>query len=140
MSGQKTLDAPFFAKMGRLLALWRLRRAVSAVRCLIYLNTKMRRLRSLWKFRHSASIASMIGSSWVRRAREIRFGAAIERLQACNRVQPWLPGAPHGAQDYARGAAAAAHGARPPGAREARQGSDRARAREADTRQGARCE
>ena len=27
MSGQKTLDAPFFAKMGRLLALWRLRRA-----------------------------------------------------------------------------------------------------------------
>ena len=86
MSGQKTLDAPFFAKMGRLLALWRLRRAVSAVRCLIYLNTKMRRLRSLWKFRHSASIASMIGSSWVRRAREIRFGAAIERLQACNRT------------------------------------------------------
>lgn len=83
MSGQKTLDAPFFAKMGRLLALWRLRRAVSAVRVLLFLNSKMHRLRALWKFRRSSSIASMIGSSWVRRAREIRFGAAIERLQAC---------------------------------------------------------
>jgi len=86
MSGQKTLDAPFFAKMGRLLALWRLRRAVSAVRVLLFLNSKMRRLRALWKFRRSSSIASMIGSSWVRRAREIRFGAAIERLQACNHI------------------------------------------------------
>jgi myosin-6 len=85
MSGQKKLDAAFFAKMARLLALWRFRRGVSAVRCLIYLNAKMRRLRALWKFRRSASIASMIGSSWVRRTKEIRFGAAIERLQACGR-------------------------------------------------------
>ena len=85
MSGQKKLDPTFFAKMGRLLALWRFRRGVSAVRCLIYLNAKMRRLRALWKFRRSASIASMIGSSWVRRTKEIRFGAAIERLQACGR-------------------------------------------------------
>jgi len=84
-SGQKKLDPAFFAKMGRLLALWRFRRGVSAVRCLIYLNAKMRRLRALWKFRRSASIASMIGSSWVRRTKEIRFGAAIERLQACGR-------------------------------------------------------
>ena len=48
MSGTKKLDAPFFAKMGRLLALWRFKRGVSAVRCLIYLNAKMRRLRALW--------------------------------------------------------------------------------------------
>ena len=85
MNGQNKLDPAFFAKMGRLLALWRFRRGVSAVRCLIYLNAKMRRLRALWKFRRSASIASMIGSSWVRRTKEIRFGAAIERLQACGR-------------------------------------------------------
>ena len=85
MNGQRTLDAAFFARMARLLALWRLRRAVSAVRVLLFLNSKMRRLRALWRFRRSASIASMIGSSWVRRAREIRFGAAIQRLQACSR-------------------------------------------------------
>ena len=85
MNGQNKLDPAFFAKMGRLLALWRFRRGVSAVRCLIYLHAKMRRLRALWKFRRSASIASMIGSSWVRRTKEIRFGAAIERLQACGR-------------------------------------------------------
>ena len=85
MSGQKKLDPAFFGKMGRLLALWRFRRGVSAVRCLIYLNAKMRRLRALWKFRRSASVASMIGSSWVRRFKEIRFGSAIERLQACGR-------------------------------------------------------
>jgi hypothetical protein len=85
MSGQRTLDAAFFAKMARLLALWRLRRAISAVRVLLFLHSKMRRLRALWRFRRSASIASMIGSSWVRRAREIRFGAAIQRLQACIR-------------------------------------------------------
>ena len=42
----------------------------------------MRRLRALWKFRRSANIANLVGRSWVRRANEIRFGRAIEVLQA----------------------------------------------------------
>ena len=45
----------------------------------------MRRLRALWKFRRSANIAAMIGQSWVRRANEIRYGRAIELLQAIGR-------------------------------------------------------
>jgi len=45
----------------------------------------MRRLRALWKFRRSATIASMVGRSWVRRANEIRYGRAIELLQAYGR-------------------------------------------------------
>ena len=73
--------------MGRLLALWRFRRGVSAVRCLLYLNAKMRRLRALWKFRRSATVAAMVGRSWIRRAKEIHFGKAIERMQACGRGQ-----------------------------------------------------
>ena len=79
------LDAKFFAKMGRLLSLWRLRRGIAAVRCLLFLEAKMRRLRALWKFRRSANIASLVGRSWVRRANEIRFGRAIEVLQAYGR-------------------------------------------------------
>ena len=87
LAGKKTLDAAFFKKMGRLLALWRFRRGVSAVRCLLYLNAKMRRLRALWKFRRSATVAAMVGRSWIRRAKEIHFGKAIERMQACGRGQ-----------------------------------------------------
>jgi myosin heavy subunit len=85
LSGSRSLDDAFFAKMGRMLTLWRFRRAVSAVRCLIYMNAKMRRLRALWKFRRSANIAAMIGSSWVRRAKEIRYGTAIDIMQAHGR-------------------------------------------------------
>ena len=79
------LDAKFFQKMGRLLSLWRFRRGIAAVRCLIYLEAKMRRLRALWKFRRSANIANLVGRSWVRRANEIRYGRAIEVLQAYGR-------------------------------------------------------
>ena len=79
------LDAKFWAKLGRQLALWRFRRGIAAVRCLIYLEAKMRRLRALWKFRQSANIANLVGRSWVRRANEIRFGRAIEVLQAHGR-------------------------------------------------------
>jgi len=85
LANTSKLDDKFCAKMGRLLSLWRLRRAVAAVRCLIFLNAKMRRLRALWKFRRSASIASAVGKSWVRRANEIRFGRAIGVLQAYGR-------------------------------------------------------
>ena len=45
----------------------------------------MRRLRALWKFRRSAVIANLVGRSWVRRANEIRYGRAIEVLQALGR-------------------------------------------------------
>jgi hypothetical protein len=79
------LDAKFFQKMGRLLTLWRLRRGISAVRCLLFLEAKMRRLRALRKFRRSANIANLVGRSWVRRANEIRYGRAIEVLQAFGR-------------------------------------------------------
>ena len=78
--------------MGRLLALWRLRRGVSAVRCLIYLNAKMRRLRALWKFRRSANIANLVGRSWVGRANEIRYGRGIEVVQAYGTdKEDWSP-------------------------------------------------
>ena len=80
-----TLDAKFWSKMARLLTLWRFRRAVSAVRCLLFLEAKMRRLRALWKFRRGAAIASYVGRSWVRRANEIRYGRAIEVMQAYGR-------------------------------------------------------
>ena len=79
------LDAKFFQKMGRLLSLWRFRRGIAAVRCLLFLEAKMRRLRALWKFRRSANIANLVGRSWVRRANEIRYGRAIEVLQAFGR-------------------------------------------------------
>jgi len=79
------LDDQFFKKMGRLLTLWRFRRGVSAVRCLLFLEAKMRRLRALWKFRRSATVANLVGRSWVRRANEIRYGRAIEVIQAFGR-------------------------------------------------------
>ena len=79
------LDKAFWVKMARLLSLWRLRRGIAAVRCLIFLEAKMRRLRALWKFRRSANIANLVGRSWVRRANEIRYGRAIEVLQAYGR-------------------------------------------------------
>ena len=83
--GKKTLDAAFFKKMGRLLALWRFRRGVSAVRCLLYLNAKMRRLRAL-QFRRSATVAAMVGRSWIRRAKR-STSETIERMQARGRGQ-----------------------------------------------------
>ena len=49
------LDAKFWVKMARLLSLWRFRRGIAAVRCLIFLEAKMRRLRALWKFRRSGT-------------------------------------------------------------------------------------
>jgi myosin heavy subunit len=85
MSRTDLLNEKFWAKFGRLLTLWRFRRGIAAVKCLIFLNAKMRRLRALWKFRRSATIASLVGRSWVRRANEIRYGRAIEVLQAYGR-------------------------------------------------------
>ena len=79
------LDDAFFKKMGRLLTLWRFRRGVSAVRCLLFLEAKMRRLRALWKFRRSATISNLVGRSWVRRAKEIRYGNAVTNMQAYGR-------------------------------------------------------
>ena len=79
------LDQKFWVKMARLLSLWRLRRGIAAVRCLIFLEAKMRRLRAMWKFRRSANVANLVGRSWVRRANEIRYGRAIEVLQAFGR-------------------------------------------------------
>ena len=86
-----TLDQAFWTKMGRLLTLWRFRRGVSAVRCLLFLEAKMRRLRALWKFRRSATIANLVGRSWVRRANEIRYGRAIAVVQAEGKLctTPW---------------------------------------------------
>jgi len=85
MSGTKKLDEAFFSKMARHLALWRLRRGISAVRCMLFLEAKMRRLRALKKLRESASIASKVGRSWVRRAKEIRYGNAVTNIQAYSR-------------------------------------------------------
>lgn len=85
LSNSTALDQKFFDRMGRLLCLWRFRRAVAAVRCLLFLNAKMRRLRALWKFRQTSMVASFIGKTWVRRANEIRYGRAIEVLQAMGR-------------------------------------------------------
>lgn len=36
------LDANFFKKMGRFLALWRFRRAIAAVKAAVFLKAKMR--------------------------------------------------------------------------------------------------
>uniref|UniRef100_A0A7S0LA14 Uncharacterized protein n=1 Tax=Coccolithus braarudii TaxID=221442 RepID=A0A7S0LA14_9EUKA len=67
--------------MSRFLALWRLRRGMSAVRCLLYLEAKMRRLRALRKLRYTAAVAAKVGLSWVRRAKEIRYGVAVTNIQ-----------------------------------------------------------
>ena len=85
MSGAAKLEPSFFKKMARKLAAWRFRRAVSTVRCLLFLEAKMRRLRALRKLRVSASIASMIGRSWVRRAKEIKLGTKVVLIQAYSR-------------------------------------------------------
>jgi len=85
MAGKTKLEPSFFTRMARHLALWRLRRGISAVRCLLFLEAKMRRLRALFKLRQSALIASKVGRSWVRRASEIRYGNAVTNIQAYSR-------------------------------------------------------
>ena len=42
----------------------------------------MRRLRALAKLRRSAHVAGLLGRSWVRRAKEVRYGLAIMTFQA----------------------------------------------------------
>jgi len=44
--------------MSRVLALWRFRRAVAAVRCTLFLEAKMRRLRALRQVSQSVSTPS----------------------------------------------------------------------------------
>ena len=85
VDGSRTLDDKFFQRMSRVLALWRFRRAVAAVRCTIFLEAKMRRLRALRQLRNSAKIAARIGASWLRRAKEIRYGNAVMTMQKATR-------------------------------------------------------
>jgi len=85
MDGTKKLEPKFFKKMARVLALYRFRRAIAAVRSLIYLMTKMRRQRALKKLRQSALVASAVGRSIVRRAKDIRFGNAVTMMQKSGR-------------------------------------------------------
>lgn len=81
MDGSRKLDATFFKRMSRVLALWRFRRAIAAVRCTIFLEAKMRRLRALRQLRNSAMVAAAVGRSWMRRAKEIRYGNAVMTMQ-----------------------------------------------------------